>query len=689
MTLEISSREQLEDWLRDEPIEWAQVIALRAALRVFPLVLRGNQSQKHFGTKAWENLVLRALHAIFVSWALFRYSDNNINSLDRDEELYAVELEDECMFACRAIVDAAVSTSNALFPLETASRAVGYASFSADGNGTFGGKEQFWAAVQQDCKLLKDHGLLPEKLIRQPLWQTGELEIRHYLADFPKWVSEQPFVDPHPIQLRMGGKWGLIVQWYLALIDGETSVSADSAFGQSADVALATQPEEFWELSPKRQPLNILNDIAEIIQANANIAETWPDRIVSFLDKARRSVSLDEIRAYFRTYDSPPADTTIRGRLSDLASTGTIIRETKGWYVHPNWYIANADFEADLKEDISSALENIQPQTPAAYRFGWRDGQIAALPPTDISNDPEGAQIYLDEVRRKGQALSGRLESSNADPRVKSSIHGLLEVLTERVEDLRPQLVRSCARSIEADALAFGNAKDGELELFPGAVAALIDLSETVRDLQGCYPQLRELEAEIAALDLDPNRLEDARDNLDQIVDAAQSDMELADSSAQEALQTVREIAAEEAPKSVQQKRIGEYALVVRNFLSPVARAALDNAFTREAKRLGSEAYDKARPKIIDGMADGLGSMARPATVIAIAGAVSIFAGPTGALVAMAAGFGKVDVLYKLAVKWMEKKVASSDEAEEHDEDTPDVKPITDNDHGDNDGLSV
>lgn len=689
MALEISSREQLEDWLRDEPIEWAQVIAVRAALRVFPLILRGDQSQNHFGTNAWENVVLRSLRAVFVPWAAFRYTNNNIKPFVRGVGFYSFEMEDECKFACRAISDAAVSISNVPDPLEIASRAVSYASFSADGNGTFGGEKQFWASVQQDYYLLKDRNLLPEKLIRQPLWQAGERETRHYLADFPKWVSEPSFVDPHPNQLRLGGTWGLIVQWYLALFDGETSASADSAFGQSADVVLATQPDEFWELSAERQPLNILNDIAEIIEANANVAETWPDRIVSFLDEAKRLVSLDEIREYFRTYDPPPADTTIRGRLSDLASTGTIIRVVKGWYVHPNWYSGSGDLEDDLKEDISSAVENIQPQTPAAYRFGWRDGQIAALPPTDISSDPEGAQIFLDEVRRKGQELQGRLERSNSDPRVKSSVNGLLDVLTDRVEDLRPQLVRSRARSIEADALAFGNAKDGELELFPDAVAALIDLSETVRDLQGCYPQLRDLEAEIAALDLDPSRLDETKENLDQIVEAVQSDIELSDPSAQEALQTVRDIAAEDAPKSVQQKRIGEYALVVRNFLSQVARAALDNAFTREARRLGSEAYDKARPKIVDGMADGLGSMARPATVITIAGVVSIFAGPTGALVAMAAGFGKVDILYKLAVKWMEKKDASSDEAQEQNDAKPDVAPMSDNDLGDGDGVSV
>jgi hypothetical protein len=39
--LEIKDRDSLERWLEDKPVEWAQLIALRAALRVFPLVLEG------------------------------------------------------------------------------------------------------------------------------------------------------------------------------------------------------------------------------------------------------------------------------------------------------------------------------------------------------------------------------------------------------------------------------------------------------------------------------------------------------------------------------------------------------------------------------------------------------------------------------------------------------------------------
>lgn len=35
---EFRNREELENWLKDKPVEWSRVIASRAALRVLPLI---------------------------------------------------------------------------------------------------------------------------------------------------------------------------------------------------------------------------------------------------------------------------------------------------------------------------------------------------------------------------------------------------------------------------------------------------------------------------------------------------------------------------------------------------------------------------------------------------------------------------------------------------------------------------
>lgn len=424
------------------------------------------------------------------------------------------------------------------------------------------------------------------------------------------------------------------------------------------DVAIATQPDEFWTVTEDQSAEDILSEIAEIANyrlpnAKHSEGDTFPELIVSFLEEVGRPASLDEIRGYFATFETPPADTTIRGRLSDLARSRRIIRTAPGVYVHPKWHVE--DGEAKLAHAVDEALHNVEAQAPAAYRFCWQDNRLEAAPPADIASDPEGAQILLDETRRKAGSLAERLERSNADKRVLTSVQGLISVLPENVADLRPALLRSRARSVEADAQAYSSPGDEEQFLYPDALAALIDLSETARDLQGYFPSLRELEAEITALAIEPAAVEVVKARLDEIVDEAAGHPEVVGPSAVEALRTMEALANEPAPPAVRQKRIADYALVVRNSVSSVARVALDNAFTREAKQLASDVYAKARAKVVDGIADGAGAMVRPATIIAISSLIGVVFGPVAGVAAAAAGFGKVDRLLKLADKWLEK----------------------------------
>ena len=79
----------------------------------------------------------------------------------------------------------------------------------------------------------------------------------------------------------------------------------------------------------------------------------------------------------------------------------------------------------ELKADIETAIDNFEPQSPAAYRFEVWDGKIEALPFLDVARDPGEAQIYLDEARRKAEWLKDRLERSNAVGRVKMSVKWL------------------------------------------------------------------------------------------------------------------------------------------------------------------------------------------------------------------------------------------------------------------------
>ncbi|MCV6576024.1 MAG: hypothetical protein OIF58_09845 [Cohaesibacter sp.] len=558
-------------------------------------------------------LTLQAFRSIFISWAVHYFPAHDM----KQNASYAARAArgahdvydtDTVKNAADAVADAAyaVRVIDPDYSLDVLGAAA-YSAFAA--RYAADASSVVDAAVDADCAwLIENQGL--GHLIDQPLWLIDVRGNEKYLANFPDWVRK-PFDDfVKQDRWELGASRLLIANWYRALLPNSPTAIPKSAFGKEADLVIATQPNEFWKVSEDRSAKQIFDEIAAIILEHKSDKEVG----------------------------------------SDLGGDGSDVSE--------------------FEQDIAKAVDNLEPQAPAAYRFGWQEGRLAALPPADVASDPQGAQIFLEEVRRKAVSLQAQLEGSNSDRRVKQSIDGLLDILPERVEDLRPQLLRSRARSIAADAAAYG-AANGELELFPGAVAALLDLSEIARDLQGYYPQLRDLEAEIAALDLDPNRLEEARDNLDQIVEVAKGEADLIDPSAKAALEKVQEIAAEEAPKAVLLKRISEYGLVVGNFLFKLARPALDNAFTREAKRLGSDIYQKLRPQIVDGVADGAGSMVKPATIGAIVSLVYSFFGPMGVLGTMAVRFGKTDILFKIVAKLLEKKIDSKEDSDGKDDAKP------------------
>jgi len=78
----------------------------------------------------------------------------------------------------------------------------------------------------------------------------------------------------------------------------------------------------------------------------------------------------------------------------------------------------------------------------------------------------------------------------------------LIDALSVTFDELRPGLLLSRVRSIEADRAAFDN-DEARSELFADAVAVIGDVLQTARDLLAAFPVVRHIEAERLALDLD------------------------------------------------------------------------------------------------------------------------------------------------------------------------------------------
>lgn len=159
---------------------------------------------------------------------------------------------------------------------------------------------------------------------------------------------------------------------------------------------------------------------------------------------------------------------------------------------------------------------------------------------------------------------------------MKASVDALRRSLPTQVAELHPGVLRLRAGSLHADATAYLSA-DSDGELAADALAGLIDLSETLRDLQGCFPALRKLDAEIMALNLKPGDAAAAKRQLDALTETAAASP-MVDDSAVEGLRTLSAIAAEDAPESVRTTRVAGYTLTLRNLVSLALREALSGA---------------------------------------------------------------------------------------------------------------
>jgi hypothetical protein len=146
-----------------------------------------------------------------------------------------------------------------------------------------------------------------------------------------------------------------------------------------------------------------------------------------------------------------------------------------------------------------AALDASVEQRPAAYRFGLRNGKIDVLPEPSEPEDGEFALDTYHELVAKGRELHNRLRGTNSALRVRSSVERLLTALGTQFDDVRPGVLLSRSRSLEADRAAFGE------ELPPDTIAMIDDAARTLRDLLASFPTVRRIEAERLALDLDRN----------------------------------------------------------------------------------------------------------------------------------------------------------------------------------------
>lgn len=273
------------------------------------------------------------------------------------------------------------------------------------------------------------------------------------------------------------------------------------------------------------------------------------------------------------------------------------------------WLAEKGEKEAKLAVEIAEIGEKPPQQRPAAYRFAWRGGKLAPLPP-DAAQDAADAAVMLDELRRKAVDFAGLLQARHNydyNPRIARSVDLLLAALPEDLGKVNPGLLRSRGRSIENDAVFFA-ASD---ELPEDVKSHLNDVAGSLRDLLVCYPQIREKELAACALDLigaDVNQvlrdLAATRDGAAEAVDVVAAEtVEAFDAMAQ----------APEDPATFVRSDAGrlwlaDRVLVAGNYLAELVRGATTIVYDRlaPAETIAGDAWRAVRPKIAEAAVEEL-----------------------------------------------------------------------------------
>lgn len=245
---DIKDEKSFKAWLKDKPIEWAQVLASRAALRVAPF---GFLESKRPYSENFEitprHLTVLVFRSTLISRVAIKYPTRDMRR------------------ATSAATSAAARAADAAFAATSAASAAASA------------ENQVWAAIRIDCEFLEQQSailtviqggddiskeeaehklilLIVGELLSAPLWHDEELD-DFFDSGMPSWVQE-PFDEFAQSELANETSFGLIVDWYRDVCRG----GKQTVFKGKTDLEIAEQPKEFWE----GNPVEVMDRVAKI-----------------------------------------------------------------------------------------------------------------------------------------------------------------------------------------------------------------------------------------------------------------------------------------------------------------------------------------------------------------------------------------------------------------------------------------
>jgi hypothetical protein len=293
-----------------------------------------------------------------------------------------------------------------------------------------------------------------------------------------------------------------------------------------------------------------------------------------------------------------------------------------------------SDQETDEEKNDSEQLG----QKPASHSFALRGSRIEAQPQIFAPRYPDVAEDIRGEVGEKAKVTLDRLAKCNAPGRLISTVDRLASSLGETLADICAGILQMRFRSLEADMAAY-DTEDGRKELPEDAFAMLRDLTSSVEDLMGCFPQLAEIEAERLAQRLKDADVPNIIDALSQIRLVAEESEAVAPSSIDALkagevelnhdagiIDSEASVATRVAAVSARDRTVGYMLLVYRNFVAGVVKAG------NELAGLSEDTWKDFRQKAPE-------QLSNAGIALTIAALVNALLGPTAAMGAFALSF--------------------------------------------------
>lgn len=204
---QITSREELEVWLKDKPADFVQVIATRFALRVLPYAFRKNTSNEWV---AVHSIVLFRASAIPWGARNFPFYDMHA-SVKRASQAAVDVIHNRIAWSHSGSYSIATSAADLTRPAV-------YAEFLSESFGVYRADSRYSALsanLSADCDWLDKTSSPPtdaSRLTHEPLWPAGELE---------GWAEEWGAATRRLAALGQG--YDVWIDWYNRRVKGERS----------------------------------------------------------------------------------------------------------------------------------------------------------------------------------------------------------------------------------------------------------------------------------------------------------------------------------------------------------------------------------------------------------------------------------------------------------------------------------